>query len=74
MHPELIGALARQHQAERLRRRHFRSRTGPQPPGDRTRLPVRHIRYSVGSALVLVGTRVLPPNQTDDEWDRPRVA
>src|SRR5580693_6383366 len=60
MHPELIRALGRERHAELLRRQQFRNTDdfdawpGPRSPGS-----VRHLRRTLGSALVTAGTRLM---------------
>ena len=63
MHPDLIGALARERQAELLRQQQFRN-TGADETSSvvtATRRPIHSFRSSVGSALVVAGTRLMAP-------------
>jgi len=64
MHPDAIRALARQHQAELLRRQHFRERPVALAAerADRVAGPMRHLRHGLGRALVVAGTRLLAPS------------
>lgn len=70
MHPNLMNNLARQRQAERRDEYHFRDNgdeavsRGAHGAGRR----LRQVRRSVGSALVMVGTRLLPANQPVADW------
>ncbi len=68
MHPESMGALARQHQAELLRRQQFRDSAGDGSGSlaDRKAMPVNPLRRALGSALVLAGTRLMAGNGTAD--------
>ncbi len=61
MHPHLITALARQRRADLLRQQRFRDdRLRCRAPAiDATERPIRSVRYSLGSALVLAGTRLM---------------
>ena len=70
MHPELIGALARDRHAELLRAQQFRNRSrGGSPSLEPRRFtPVLHLRRALGAALVSVGTRLLPRNPTAGDW------
>lgn len=63
MHPNLIGALARERQAELLRQHQFRNTEADERSSvvDATRKQVHTIRCSVGSALVVAGTRLMAP-------------
>jgi hypothetical protein len=65
MHPSSIGALARQRHRELLQERQFRNIGAGDPAsvGELTRRPIRHVRRSVGSALVVAGTRLMAPGQ-----------
>ena len=64
MHPEILRALARQHQADLLRQRHFRhsdehrARRTSSPGRGRT----RRARQALGWKFVAVGTRLIGGN------------
>lgn len=68
MHPESMSALARQHQAELLRRQQFRESAGDGcgSLADRRSMPVNRLRRALGSALVLAGTRLMAGNGSAD--------
>ncbi len=72
MHPDVIRALARERHAELLRDHHSRdSRHGADAPAshlNRRRRPVRHLRRSLGSALVQAGSRLMAPNHAAADW------
>jgi hypothetical protein len=60
MYPDYLYALARQHHEDLLRHQHFRRRrdsTHPRHPRGPT--SVGRTRRSLGTALVVVGTRLL---------------
>ncbi len=63
MHPFSIGALARQRHHELLQERQYRDiGAGDSASGsDLTRRPIRLVRHSVGSALIVAGTRLMAP-------------
>ena len=65
MHPSSIGDLARQRHNQLLHEQQFRNTGagGPASFGDLTRKPIRHVRRSVGAALVVAGTRLMAPGQ-----------
>lgn len=69
MHPELIYTLGKERHAELLRQNQFRhhesdASSTPYQPDKR---PVRRVRRSLGTALVLTGARLLggPPAAVD---------
>jgi hypothetical protein len=64
MHPNFTAALARDHQAELLRQLEFRnSQAGRGRSLEiESRRPIEQIRFSLGSALILAGTRLAPRN------------
>jgi hypothetical protein len=66
MHPSLIGALARQRQAELLRPQQFRDSRADRTASaaDGARGPIRSVRYSLGTALVVAGTRLMARRET----------
>ena len=61
MHPSLTEALARERHAELLHRQRFRESATdlPGPVARRARSPIPSIRHSLGSALVVAGTRLI---------------
>jgi|HubBroStandDraft_6_1064221.scaffolds.fasta_scaffold3580948_1 hypothetical protein len=63
MHPNLINDLARQRHCELLQEQEFRNIGAGGSPSVRnlTRTPIRHVRHTLGSALVLAGTRLMTP-------------
>jgi hypothetical protein len=63
VHPQLIGALARERQADLLRQQPFRNIEADDHSSvvNATRRPIHTIRCSVGSALVVAGTRLMTP-------------
>jgi hypothetical protein len=70
MHPDVIRALVRERQAELLRHQQFRNIRAPGARTARktTRRPVHHLRLSLGSALVVAGTRLLPSSHATADW------
>ncbi|HXQ61075.1 MAG TPA: hypothetical protein VN796_02005 [Acidimicrobiales bacterium] len=70
MHPYLMEALARQHRAELLRQQHFRDRRAATPASsvDATPRPIGSVRRSLGTALVLAGTRLMTGRDPTAEW------
>jgi hypothetical protein len=64
MHPDFTLALARQRQAELLRQQEFRNSQAGRGRSLETvwRRPVEQIRCSLGSALILAGTRLVAGN------------
>jgi hypothetical protein len=70
MHPSLTEALGRERHAELLRRQRFResATTRSGSVASRTRGPIPSIRHSLGSALVVAGTRLMTPNRTTAGW------
>ena len=72
MHPELIRALGRERQAELLRAQQFRdsqlhvrvdAEVGPASDIHRAGRPIEQFRRSLGSALVVAGTRLMATNR-----------
>ena len=62
MHPDLLRTLAQERQAELLRHNQFRHRQkldAAQRPAQRSSKPIPRLRHSMGTALVLAGTRLL---------------
>jgi hypothetical protein len=69
MHPEFIRALARERQAELLHQQHLhRHMVVDASPGPSAGSRIDHVRRSVGAALVVAGTRLMPPNRASTEW------
>jgi hypothetical protein len=69
MHPEFIRALARQRQADLLHQQHLhRHEVVDTSPGSSAGNRIDHVRRSVGAALVVAGTRLMPPNRASTEW------
>lgn len=67
MHPHFVQALARERRAEILRAQRFRD-SGPDGEasyGAPSRRPHRPLRRSVGSFLVVAGTRLMAPRPAD---------
>jgi hypothetical protein len=59
MYPEYLHALARQHQAELLRHQRFRqAEDAVRPSRPRGPTPFQRTRRSLGTALVVAGTRL----------------
>jgi len=70
MHPQLIRALARERQADLVRRPPFQQ-GGPDHPVLVTPTRVRtidQVRRSVGAALVTAGMRLMPVNRATADW------
>jgi hypothetical protein len=59
MHPDLLGALAKERRAEFLRHQYFRQPQDAEGPRHEPRNPVRRVRRSIGFAFVGIGTRLL---------------
>ncbi|MGH9016590.1 MAG: hypothetical protein ACRDY1_02465 [Acidimicrobiales bacterium] len=70
MHPDLITALARQRQADLRHEYQFRDLDGNAVDHEAARAgrPLVQVRRSLGSALVLMGTRLLPPGHPAADW------
>jgi hypothetical protein len=66
VHPDLLGALARQHQADLLDRARTPPVSGGPPSAHpfRVRRPIRRVRYSLGVVLVAAGQRLLRTRST----------
>jgi hypothetical protein len=64
VHPEILRALARQHQAELLRHRHFRHSEENRAvrPSSADRRATRRARQALGLKLVALGTRLIGGN------------
>jgi hypothetical protein len=60
MYPDFLHALARQHQAELLRHQRFKQTEDTVRPRGRPRGPTpwQRTRHSLGTALVIAGTRL----------------
>jgi hypothetical protein len=59
MHPDLLGALARQRDQELLRPTEFQHRTAPWRPGLGARGAIRRVRSRLGEVLVDVGVHLM---------------
>jgi hypothetical protein len=64
VHPEILRALARQHQAELLRQRHFRHSGEHRAlrPSNPDRRRTRRARQALGLKLVALGSRLIGGN------------
>jgi hypothetical protein len=59
MYPDFLHALARQHQAELLRHQRFKqTQDAVSPSRPRSPTPFQRARRSLGTALVVAGTRL----------------
>lgn len=59
MHPDLLGALARQHDRELLRPAEFRHPSDPWRPDLDARDALRRARARIGAALVDAGVHLM---------------
>jgi hypothetical protein len=59
MHPDLLGALARQHDRERLRPEELRPPADPWRPDLDARFALRRARARLGAALVDLGVHFM---------------
>lgn len=59
MHPDLLGALARQREREHLRPAEFRDPVDPWRPARDARHALRRVRSRVGALLVDMGVHLM---------------